>query len=86
MIKYLLKKLENYFGFKTLGSTWKIEILAGLSTFLSLSYIFVVNPSILSEAGIKVWLSLPQFLFLLWLPSSWDFGPINPFPLLQDLR
>lgn len=49
----LTQKLENYFGFKKLGSTWKIEILAGLSTFLSLSYIFVVNPSILAEAGIS---------------------------------
>lgn len=49
----MTQKLESYFGFKKLGSTWKIEILAGLSTFLSLSYIFVVNPSILAEAGIS---------------------------------
>ena len=49
----ILTKIQNHFNFKKLGSTWKIEILAGLSTFLSLSYIFVVNPAILSEAGIN---------------------------------
>lgn len=37
---------------KDRGSTWRTEVLAGLSTFLSLSYIFVVNPAILSAAGI----------------------------------
>ncbi len=44
--------LEKLFRIKERGSTWKIELLAGLSTFLSLSYIFVVNPAILAEAGI----------------------------------
>lgn len=44
--------LEKFFHIKERGSTWKIELLAGLSTFLSLSYIFVVNPAILAEAGI----------------------------------
>lgn len=34
------------------GSNARIELLAGLSTFLSLSYIFVVNPAILSAGGI----------------------------------
>jgi len=84
MIKYLLKKLENYFGFKTLGSTWKIEILAGLSTFLSLSYIFVVNPSILSEAGIDKSVaffatilvsSLATILMGLWANKPFSLAP-----------
>ena len=47
------KTLENYFEFNKHNAMWKTEILAGLSTFLSLSYIFVVNPSILSEGGIN---------------------------------
>ncbi len=47
----MLQKLEDYFQIKKLGSSWKIELLAGISTFLSLSYIFVVNPAILSEGG-----------------------------------
>lgn len=49
----MLQKIDNYFGITRLGSSFKVELFAGLSTFLSLSYIFVVNPAILSEAGIS---------------------------------
>jgi len=49
----MLQKIDNYFGITKHGSSFKIELFAGLSTFLSLSYIFVVNPAILSEAGIS---------------------------------
>lgn len=45
-------KIEKYFGIKKKNSTITIEILAGLSTFMSLAYIVVVNPAILSEGGI----------------------------------
>ncbi len=43
--------LDTYFGFRARGSSVKTEIFAGISTFLALSYIFVVNPAILSAAG-----------------------------------
>lgn len=46
-------RIDNFFGVTRLGSTMRIELLAGISTFLSLSYIFVVNPAILSAAGIN---------------------------------
>lgn len=46
------EKIQEYFGINRLGSSIGIEILAGISTFMSLAYIFVVNPSILAEAGI----------------------------------
>jgi adenine/guanine/hypoxanthine permease len=46
-----LKGLEKYFKIRQRGSTVRTELLAGISTFLSLAYIFVVNPAILSEAG-----------------------------------
>ncbi len=49
----MLKRLDDFFGITRLGSSFRIEIFAGLSTFLSLSYIFVVNPAILSAAGIN---------------------------------
>lgn len=42
---------RDVFGMKAKGSSVQVEVLAGLSTFLSLSYIFVVNPAILSQAG-----------------------------------
>ena len=34
------------------AGAWKLEVLAGLTTFLTMSYIAVVNPDILSNAGL----------------------------------
>jgi AGZA family xanthine/uracil permease-like MFS transporter len=44
-------KLERYFEFKRLGADWRTEILAGATTFATMAYIVLVNPSILREAG-----------------------------------
>jgi adenine/guanine/hypoxanthine permease len=44
-------RVDRFFGISSLGSSIPVEILAGVSTFLSLSYIFVVNPAILAEGG-----------------------------------
>ncbi len=49
----MLHKIDTFFGITRLGSSFSTEIFAGFSTFLSLSYIFVVNPAILSEARIS---------------------------------
>lgn len=43
---------DHYFSLTARGSSWSREILAGTSTFLALSYIVVVNPAILTQAGI----------------------------------
>ncbi|MBO6046119.1 MAG: NCS2 family permease [Erysipelotrichaceae bacterium] len=43
--------LENYFKLEENGTNVKTEILAGLTTFLSMAYILGVNPGILSDAG-----------------------------------
>ena len=43
--------LDNYFGISAKGSTIRTEALAGLATFLTMAYIIVVNPAILSNAG-----------------------------------
>lgn len=48
-----MDKLSTYFSFKERGTNFKTEITAGISTFLALSYIFVVNPAILSEGGMN---------------------------------
>ena len=42
---------SRYFEFKKHNTDFSKEILAGIATFLSMSYITVVNPSILSETG-----------------------------------
>lgn len=46
-----MKSLETFFELKKHGSTVRIESLGGLTTFLAMAYITVVNPSILSQAG-----------------------------------
>lgn len=43
--------LERYFQFEELGAAWRTEILAGVTTFVTMAYIIFVNPSILREAG-----------------------------------
>ena len=43
--------LEKTFKLKENGTTVKTEIAAGLTTFMTMAYILVVNPSILSAAG-----------------------------------
>ena len=43
--------LERLFGLARSGSDIRREILAGITTFLAMAYITVVNPSILSQAG-----------------------------------
>ena len=43
--------LDRYFHISERGSTVRIEIIAGLATFLTMSYILFVNPSII--AGLK---------------------------------
>jgi AGZA family xanthine/uracil permease-like MFS transporter len=44
--------LDRYFKLAENGTTVKTEVLAGLTTFLTMAYIVFVNPAILSKAGI----------------------------------
>ena len=44
--------MQRYFQFKIKGTNYRTEILAGLTTFLTMAYIIVVNPAILEAAGI----------------------------------
>lgn len=43
--------LDRWFSLSHNGTTVRRELMAGLTTFLAMAYITVVNPSILSEAG-----------------------------------
>jgi len=49
----MIEQIKAYFEFDRHKTNFRTEVIAGLSTFLALSYIFVVNPSILSEGGIN---------------------------------
>jgi adenine/guanine/hypoxanthine permease len=48
------KFINNYFDLEGLQTNIRTEILAGVSTYLSLAYIFVVNPAILANSGMNV--------------------------------
>jgi AGZA family xanthine/uracil permease-like MFS transporter len=50
----MLKQLEAYFEFAHLGTNWRTEILAGVTTFLTMAYIVLVNPAILSASGMPL--------------------------------
>ena len=46
--------LNRFFGLDAHGTTVRTELLAGLTTFLTMAYIVVVNPVILGAAGMPV--------------------------------
>lgn len=43
--------MQDYFELKKNNTTVQTEVIAGVSSFLATSYIIVVNPSVLSQAG-----------------------------------
>ncbi|EJL20496.1 permease [Caulobacter sp. AP07] len=46
--------LDRFFGLKAQGTDVRTEVLAGVTTFMTMAYIVVVNPAILGEAGMPV--------------------------------
>lgn len=46
--------LERWFRLREAGSDVRTEVEAGITTFLTMAYILVVNPQILSEAGVPI--------------------------------
>ncbi|HXD28236.1 MAG TPA: NCS2 family permease [Arthrobacter sp.] len=42
--------VDRYFGITRLGSSYGTELRAGLTTFLAMSYVIFVNPSVLNDA------------------------------------
>lgn len=43
--------LDKYFGISKLGSSMRTELVAGITTFMTMAYILAVNPDILSATG-----------------------------------
>ena len=46
-----MNAIERYFGINGENTTVRTEILAGLTTFLTMAYIIFVNPNVLADAG-----------------------------------
>jgi AGZA family xanthine/uracil permease-like MFS transporter len=44
--------LAHFFELERYGTTFRRELLAGLTTFVTMSYIIAVNPAILRAAGL----------------------------------
>ena len=49
--------MKKYFRFEELGTNYRTEFMAGLTTFLAMAYILFVNPSTLSLEGVE---NLPE--------------------------
>ena len=49
--KTFKERLDQFWGIKALGSSFKVEIIAGIATFLAMAYILVVNPNQILYAG-----------------------------------
>lgn len=47
----VLNSVSSFFSFKERGTTFRKEIIGGLSTFLAMAYILAVNPGMLSNAS-----------------------------------
>ena len=55
-----VRSIARFYQFDQLGTTYRTEILAGITTFITLAYTLVVTPSILSNA---IFLQQPGDLF-----------------------
>ncbi|OEH91959.1 NCS2 family permease [Bacillus solimangrovi] len=44
--------MERFFNLQGLGTNVRTEVMAGITTFLTMVYIIIVNPAILSAAGV----------------------------------
>lgn len=48
-----MNSISNFFHLKENNSSFKTELLAGLTTFVSMSYILFVNPNVLGDSGMN---------------------------------
>ena len=52
LISFVFREENHIVSFKRTKTTVKTEILAGMTTFLTMAYIVIVNPIILADAGV----------------------------------
>ncbi|HEY9857159.1 MAG TPA: NCS2 family permease [Stenomitos sp.] len=76
--------LDRWFRLSERGTTVRTELLAGLTTFLTMSYIIFVNPAILADAGIPkgaaVMATVLASVFCTTLFALWANLPIAVAP------
>ena len=72
--------LERFFKLREKNTTVKTEVLAGLTTFIALAYIILVNPNILSEAGIPKEAAIASTIWIAAL-STMVMGVFANYPV-----
>ena len=78
--------MEKLFKLKENGTDVKTEIIAGLTTFLAMAYILIVNPSMLATAGmdqnaVLLATALSAAIATLWRwPPAWVLTLTSPTP------
>lgn len=76
--------LEKLFGFDARTMTVRTELVAGLTTFMTMCYILAVNPAILSATGMdRGALFTATALASPSPPSCWPSWPSCPSPKLR---
>ena len=72
-----MNAIARYFDFDTLGTNWRTESVAGLTTFLSMAYILFVNPAVLSLASVPdaAGLGMPRDAVFTATAVAAAFGP-----------
>ncbi|MGO0578175.1 NCS2 family permease [Ornithinimicrobium panacihumi] len=78
--------LDRYFGISEAGSSIPIELRAGLTTFLTMSYIIFVNPSVLGNAIDVGPTTFAQLLSVTCLAAAFGsiiMGVIARYPFAQ---
>ena len=77
--------LEKWFKLKENNTNVKTEVVAGVTTFMTMAYILAVNPSILSASGMDSNAILMATALRSLAHWRWHFLPIIPSRLLRDL-
>lgn len=73
--------LDRIFHLRENGTTVRTEILAGITTFMTMAYILAVNPTIMSAAGMdKGAVLTATALASLIGTCAWPFLPTIPSP------
>ena len=79
--------LEKFFKLKENGTNIKTEVMAGITTFMTMAYILAVNPGILSAAGMDATAVLVATCLASFIGSSFMAFMANlPFALSAGIR
>jgi hypothetical protein len=75
MLSPARERLERYFEFNRLGTNWRTELLAGITTFMKMAYIIFVNPSILRETGMPYQAIVGATCFCAGFSPAYSWAP-----------